>query len=108
MLPHIALEHMTSPEVRAALDAGYTTAIFAAGAVEQHGPHLPLFMDAEHGSKLAEEVARSLGNALVAPTIRVGCSEHHMRFAGSLTLRIKTFEAICLDYCTSLARHGFR
>ena len=108
MLPHIALEHMTSPDVRAAIDAGYTTVVVACGAVEQHGPHLPLFMDAEHGARLAEDVARRLGNALVAPTIRVGCSEHHMRFAGSLTLRAETFEAICMDYCTSLARHGFR
>ncbi len=104
----LILERMTSPEVRAALDAGRNVAVVACGAVEQHGPHLPLFMDAEHGSRLAEEVARRLGNALVAPTIRVGCSEHHMRFAGSLSLRVETFEAICHDYCVSLARHGFR
>jgi creatinine amidohydrolase len=76
--------------------------------VEQHGPHLPLFMDAEHGERLAEEVARRLGDALVAPSIRVGCSEHHMRFPGSMSVRVETFEALCLDYATSLARHGFR
>lgn len=104
----LMLERMTSPQVRAALDAGYTTAVLACGAVEQHGPHLPLFMDTEHGSRLAEEVAQRLGNALVAPTIRVGCSEHHMRFAGSLSLRVETFEALCQDYCVSLSRHGFR
>jgi creatinine amidohydrolase len=104
----IHLERMTSPQVRAALDAGRTTAIVGCGAIEQHGPHLPLFMDAEHGAALAEEVARRLGDALVAPPIRVGCSEHHMRFAGSLSLRVETFEAICTDYATSLARHGFR
>jgi creatinine amidohydrolase len=102
------LERMTSPDVRAAIDEGWTTAIVACGAVEQHGPHLPLFMDAEHGARLAEEVARRLGNALVAPPIRVGCSEHHMGFAGSMSLRVETFEALCFDYCTSLARHGFR
>jgi len=105
---NLLLEQMTSPQVRAAIDAGYTTAVVACGATEQHGPHLPLCMDAEHGAKLAEEVARGLGHALVAPTIRIGCSEHHMAFAGSFTLRTGTFEAICLDYCTSLARHGFR
>lgn len=108
MRDEVALERMTSPEVRAALDAGHTTAIVACGAVEQHGPHLPLFMDAEHGARLAEEVARRLGNALVAPTIRVGCSKHHMSFAGTISLQTDTFEAVCRDYCTSLARHGFR
>jgi creatinine amidohydrolase len=108
MLAELALERMTSPEIRAAIDAGYTVAVVACGAVEQHGPHLPLFMDAEHGARLAEEVARRLGGALVAPAIRVGCSEHHMAFAGSLSLRVETFEALCHDYCASLARHGFR
>jgi creatinine amidohydrolase len=101
------LERLTSPEIGAAIAAGRTTAVFACGAVEQHGPHLPLFTDAEHGTRLAEEVARRLGNALVAPTVRVGCSDHHMSFAGSLTLRATTLEAVCHDYCTSLARHGF-
>ncbi len=104
----LLLERMTSPEVRAALDAGYTTVVIACGATEQHGPHLPLSMDAEHGAKLAEEVARGLGHTLVAPTIRIGCSDHHMAFPGSFSLRVETFEAICHDYCTSLARHGFR
>jgi creatinine amidohydrolase len=102
------LEHMTSPAVAAALAAGRTTVVFACGAVEQHGPHLPLFTDAEHGTRLAGEVARRLGGTLVAPTVRVGCSEHHMGFAGTLTLRPETFEAVVHDYCTSLARHGFR
>jgi creatinine amidohydrolase len=108
MRQDLALERMTSPEVRSAIDAGYTTVVVACGAVEQHGPHLPLFMDAEHGARLAEEVARRLGDALVAPPIRIGCSEHHMRFAGSLSLRVETFEAICHDYSVSFARHGFR
>jgi creatinine amidohydrolase len=102
------LEHLTSPEAGAAIAAGMTTAVFACGAVEQHGPHLPMFMDAEHGTRLAAEVAARLGNALVAPTVRVGCSDHHMSFPGSLSVRPATLEAVCHDYCVSLARHGFR
>ena len=104
----VLLERMTSPEIRKAIDSGYSTAVFSCGAIEQHGPHLPLMVDAEHGARLAEEVARRLGKALVAPTIRVGCSEHHMAFPGTISLRISTFEALCRDYCTSLARHGFQ
>jgi creatinine amidohydrolase len=102
------LERLRRPEIEAALDAGMTTAVVPCGAVEQHGPHLPLFVDAEHGTRLGEEVARRLGDALVAPTIRVGCSEHHLAFAGSLSLREGTFRAVCHDYCASLAHHGFR
>lgn len=107
-IPSLELEHLTSPEAAAAIAAGKTTAVFACGAVEQHGPHLPMFMDAEHGTRLALEVAARLGDALVAPTVRVGCSDHHLSFAGSLSLRAETLEAVCHDYCVSLARHGFR
>ncbi len=102
------LEEMTSPEIGAAIAAGRTTVVVAVGAVEQHGPHLPLLVDAARGDRLAIEVARRLGDALVAPTIRVGCSEHHMSFPGTLSLRRHTLEAICVDYAVSLARHGFR
>jgi creatinine amidohydrolase len=102
------MERMTSPEIREAIDGGVRSVIVACGAIEQHGPHLPLFMDAEHGTRLAAEVARRLGKTLVAPTIRVGCSEHHMSFAGSLSVSEATFEAVCRDYAVSLARHGFR
>lgn len=106
-MEELQLERLRSPEARGRLDDGWTTALFACGAVEQHGPHLPLFTDAEIGTALALEVARRLGKALVAPTIRVGCSDHHMAFAGTLSLRKETFEAIVTDYVTSLARHGF-
>ena len=101
------LERLTRPQVEAALNDGFTTVVVPCGAVEQHGPHLPLFVDAEIGTRLGAEVARRLGKTLVAPTIRVGCSEHHMDFAGTLTLRHSTFKAVCLDYGLSLARHGF-
>ena len=101
------LERLRSPEIRERIEDGWKSVLFACGAVEQHGPHLPLFMDAEHGTRLAVEVARRLGRALVAPTIRAGCSEHHMAFAGTISLRPESFEAIVTDYVTSLARHGF-
>ncbi len=106
--PTRLLEEMTWPEVQDALEGGRTTVVVALGAVEQHGPHLPLLVDAARGDRLALEVARRLGDAVVAPTIRVGCSEHHMSFPGTLSLRRTTLEAVCLDYCVSLSRHGFR
>jgi len=108
MEPTILLEEMTWPEVGEAIASGRKTIVVAVGAVEQHGPHLPLLVDAVRGDRLAVEVALRLEDALVAPTIRVGCSEHHMGFSGTLTLRRSTLEAICLDYAVSLSRHGFK
>ncbi|MBT8404226.1 MAG: creatininase family protein [Gemmatimonadetes bacterium] len=104
----IHFDRLTSPEVGEALQDGWDTVVFACGATEQHGPHLALSMDASHGTALALAVARRIGRALVAPTIRVGCSEHHMAFAGTLTLRPETFLSVVEDYVDSLARHGFR
>ena len=101
------LEHLAWPEVADALEEGYTTVVVPVGAIEQHGPHLPLCVDAERGTRLGLEVAKRLGRALVAPTIRVGCSEHHMAFPGTLSLRESTLRALCTDYCVSLSRHGF-
>ena len=101
------LEHLTWPKVAAAIENGYTTVVIPLGAVEQHGPHLPLCVDAERGTRLGLEVAKRLGHALVAPTVRVGCSEHHMAFAGTISVRPSTLRAVCTDYCVSLARHGF-
>lgn len=104
----LLIERMTWPEIRSAIDDGFTSVVIACGAIEQHGPHLPLNMDAMHGDELAKETALYMGHTLVAPTIRIGLSEEHMDFAGTITLSPETFRMICLDYCTSLARHGFR
>src|SRR5262245_36493210 len=98
---------MTWQGIRDAQARGLTTATFACGAVEQHGPHLPTGTDTYLGTALAERAARLAGNTLVAPTLRPGLSEHHMHFPGSFTVRPSTFVALVEDYCSSLARQGF-
>lgn len=103
----VLIEEMTWPQVEQAVAEGKTTVLLACGAVEQHGPHLPIGTDTYLGTAIAERVALLAGNALVAPTLRPGLSDHHMDFPGSFTLRPETFLALLTDYCTSLARHGF-
>jgi len=102
------LDRMTSPQIRKALEDGKQTVLMAVGSTEQHGPHLPLGTDSLIGDKLIERVAERLGNALAAPTIRVGASEHHMKFCGTMTLREEVLEEVLVDCCRSLSRHGFR
>ncbi|MFQ5407908.1 MAG: creatininase family protein [Anaerolineales bacterium] len=108
MVDNIKLWEMTRPQVEAALADGYTTAVATFGATEQHGLHLPLGTDWLWGEELGFHVARALGNALLMPAVRIGRSEHHMDFAGSLTYSEDTFNGIVRDICQSLARHGFR
>ena len=103
----VRLDELCWPDVRVLLDQGWRTAVFAAGATEQHGPHMPLAVDTLLGDDMAYRVAIELGQAVAAPTIRPGYSPHHMDLAGTITLRQATLQAIIVDYCTSLARHGF-
>ncbi|PSP73754.1 creatininase [Halobacteriales archaeon QH_9_66_26] len=86
----VRLSEHTWPEIKAALDDGTTTAIVAVGSVEQHGPHLPVIMDTLAGDELSRRIADRLGDALAAPTIRPGCSGHHMAFPGSITISPET------------------
>ncbi len=101
------LDEMSWPEVRAALDAGRTTIVAAAGSIEQHGPHLPLQTDTLLGTFLVEAVVERLPGAFQGPTIPFGVSTHHMLFAGSITLDTETFKTVVRQYVESLARHGF-
>lgn len=104
----LRIEEMTWPQVKQAMEQGYRRVIFALGSIEQHGPHLPLVTDTLIGDSLALRVAEKLGETLVAPTIRPGCSEHHMSFAGSLSISSELLAALTRAYCESLARHGFQ
>lgn len=104
----VELEKMTWTDIEEKMKEGHRTVLFACGSTEQHGPHLPLCTDTVLGTETAVRAARMLGKALVAPTIRPGCSEHHMGFPGTLTLSFDTFVRVLDDYCTSLARHGFK
>ncbi len=107
-MSELRIEHLTSPEVADALASGMRTAILPLGATEQHGAHLPLSVDSDHADRLGMLVAERLGDALVLPTVRLGCSAHHLGFPGTLSVRPETLEAICFDCCESLAVHGFR
>src|ERR1700751_1251442 len=98
---------MTWPEVHSEQERGRDTVVIAFGATEQHGPHRPLATDALLGDHMARAVAERL-DAFVAPTVRIGCSEHHLAFPGTLSIAAETFHALVGDIVRSLARGGFR
>jgi creatinine amidohydrolase/Fe(II)-dependent formamide hydrolase-like protein len=102
----ISLDTLSWPEVRSELEAGRDAVVVALGATEQHGPHLPLATDALIGDRLAWLVAERL-DAFVAPTIRIGCSSHHLAFPGTLSFSDETFHGVVTDLIQSLARGGF-
>jgi creatinine amidohydrolase len=103
----LELDRLSWPEVEAELAAGRDTVVMAFGATEQHGPHMPLATDALIGDHLAKLIAEEL-DAFVAPTVRVGCSEHHLAFPGTLSVSEQTFHQIVADLVRSIAKGGFR
>jgi len=108
MIETIKLEELTSPDIDAAMEAGYSTVVFAVGSTEQHGPCLPLATDAILGDALALAIAEKLEKALRGPTIRLGCSDHHMSFPGTISMKKETLQSVVKDYVDSLVRHGFK
>lgn len=104
----IRMEDMNWPDIKEAIEKGFTTAVVAIGSTEQHGPHLPTKTDTLIGDTIAWRVALKLGKALQAKTICVGCSEHHLAFPGTISLKASTLKMIINDYSESLIRQGFK
>ena len=83
-------------------------ALLPVGAVEQHGPHLPLDTDAFDAEYLSMRVAEACSDPkpLVLPVISYGVSYHHSDFAGTLSISPETLSKLVYEVGISAARHG--
>jgi len=83
-------------------------ALLPVGAVEQHGPHLPLDTDAFDADYLAKQVAAacSLPKPLVLPGVPYGVSYHHQEFSGTLSVSPETLARLIYEVGMSAARCG--
>lgn len=77
------------------------------GAIEQHGPHLPLDEDALVADHVARCVSASTG-ALVAPTIPYGHSHNLRGYTGTISLPQQLLTDLVVAVASELVRHGFR
>ena len=101
---------MTTEEL-GRLDAGRVIAILPVGAIEQHGPHLPVCTDACIGQGIALRALALLPESLpvtVLPMLPVGKSDEHLAFAGTLTLSAETVARLWTEVGESIARAGLR
>ena len=94
-----------------ALDPGRTVAVLPVAAIEQHGPHLPLSVDADLVEGVLAAACPHLPAscpAYLLPTQSVGLSPEHQRFPGTLTLRPETVLRLWTEIGESVARAGVR
>jgi creatinine amidohydrolase len=95
----------------ATLDAERLVAILPVGAVEQHGPHLPVGVDAAINEGIVARAVELLPEscpALVLPMTPVGKSDEHLAFPGTLTLSHETLGRVWYELGASVHRAGLR
>jgi creatinine amidohydrolase len=96
------MQYMTLEEVREALKQT-RTAIVPVGVIEQHGYHLPLYVDVYNAYELAKRVSPLVG-CLVAPPVQYSFSGGTL--PGTLDICPQVFSLVLMEICKSLANQG--
>lgn len=108
-MPYHLWSEMTAPDLEACVD-DRTVALVPVGAIEQHGPHLPLNTDTVLAEGIALAAAQRVAKAtvLLLPTVAVGKSDEHGAFPGVVTLDGATLQAVLTQIGRSVVRSGLR
>jgi creatinine amidohydrolase len=110
MMPVRELAQLTWEEVRD-LDRAETIAILPVGAVEAHGPHLPLDTDVVIANAMARAGAERLADrsrsAVLLPPLYYTAAGFANAFAGTIGASRATITALVVDIARSLSQQGF-
>ena len=100
---------LTWPEVKERIKKT-DVALLPVGAIEQHGPHLPVDTDAFDAGYLALRVAEACGDPkpLVLPLIPYGVSYHHDDFSGTISISNETLSHVVHEIGMAVARNGIK
>jgi creatinine amidohydrolase/Fe(II)-dependent formamide hydrolase-like protein len=110
----IQLADMTWVEVRTAIGRGYTRVIVPSGGIEQNGPHMVLGKHDYIVGWSANEIAKDLGQTLVAPVIpyvpegNYDPPSGHLRFPGTMGISEEAFALTLEGIARSLKAGGFK
>lgn len=114
MLPHMpdkySLARLTTREI-AALDGDRVLVVLPVAAVEQHGPHLPVFTDSMIVQAVltrALELRPDDGRVWALPLQAYGKSNEHTGFAGTFGLRAETLAHTLRDIARGVHASGLR
>jgi creatinine amidohydrolase len=85
--------------------------VWPIGSTEQHGPHLPVGTDAIGAEWIARTAAERMADRVgivLAPTLWLGSSPHHVPFGGTMSLDSETYLRVLSQGLTSLMKSGFQ
>jgi creatinine amidohydrolase len=97
----------TWPDVAAHVAATSGVAILPFGALEQHGPQLPLSTDTATAHEVARRLAERL-DAVLLPPVHYGQTWNNAGYPGTVSLSPATVTAIAKDIGASLVHSGVR
>ena len=103
--------YLTWTDIQNMPDRENVVLIQPVGAIEQHGPHLPLVVDAAIGVAVLGLALSKLDDRIPAyalPPLYYGKSNEHWHFPGTITLSVQTLLAVLMEVAESLYRSGFR
>jgi creatinine amidohydrolase len=108
----LVLADCTTEEVARLAHRRNVVVLLPLGALEQHGPHLPLAVDWLGAEALAAHVAPPLERAgftcLLAPSLPYGASPLAADWSGTVSLSGATLQRVVLEILGALTDHGFR
>ena len=110
-MPVHELAQLTWEEVRD-LDRERTLVVLPVGAIEAHGPHLPLDTDVVIATAMARAGARKLAArgrvVVILPALAYTAASFGAAFHGTLSISAITVTALIVDVARSLSHQGFR
>ncbi|BAY49137.1 creatininase [Scytonema sp. HK-05] len=109
--PQRFFPYLTWTDIQAMPDKENVVIIQPVGAIEQHGPHLPLIVDAAIGVAVLGKALEKLNPSIPAyalPNLYYGKSNEHWHFPGTITLSAETLIATLMEVGESVYRAGFR
>src|SRR5215467_7457566 len=107
----VEIELMTYPEIYAAIhEQGKTTVLVINGGIEQRGPHAVLGGHSLTAKPQGIDIARKLGNALVAPVMPFSIAGRHLnpKTPGSVNIPGPVFAAVNEAIVDSMVVNGFK
>ena len=109
--PERYFPYLTWTDVRDLADKANTVILQPVGAIEQHGPHLPVAVDAAICTGVLGEALKRLPREVPCyclPPLYYGKSNEHIRYPGTITLSAETLLKVLGEVADSVHRMGFR